>query len=367
MKPSRPSLKRLLSILARFRRRRVLVLGDLMLDHFVRGRVNRLSPEAPVPVVAVDEETHMPGGAGNVCSNLSALGAAVSVFGVLGDDAAGGQLIRDLQARGVDTGGVVLDALRVTTQKCRIVAEHQQVVRFDRETPRVLSAQTQSKLLRKLSEAMSGADAVVVSDYGKGVVTANAVRKALRAAHRARLPVVVDPKVEHFRRYKGVDCITPNLQEAWGGMGLHPSQDEAAIHRLGRRILAALRVRSVLITRAEKGMTLFAANDPGPILPSRTRGAEALDTRAPRARARGAGKIVVDHIPTQAKEVYDVTGAGDTVVSVLSLALASGARLYEAAVLANLAASIVVGKLGTATISADEIKRAVRESGRRRS
>ncbi|MFA5139490.1 MAG: D-glycero-beta-D-manno-heptose-7-phosphate kinase [Elusimicrobiota bacterium] len=333
---SREVLRRLAAIPPKFAGKRILVLGDLMLDQFIRGRVSRLSPEAPVPVVQVSQEAHAPGGAGNVCSNLRALGAQVSVFGVLGEDLAGQNLLSDLQKRGIDVSGLLSSPSRRTTQKCRVVAEHQQVVRFDRETVGGLAAGDASELLRRLKAAVGEAQGLVISDYGKGVVTSAVVQAALRLAHRTRLPVLVDPKVEHFKRYRGVDCITPNLQEAWGGMRLHPSSEEDAIRSLGRKILAALRVRSVLITRGEKGMTLFQAR--GPLV----------------------------HIPTQAKEVYDVTGAGDTVVSVMALSLACQAGLADSAALSNVAAGIVVGKLGTATVSAAEIETALREMGGRR-
>jgi rfaE bifunctional protein kinase chain/domain len=334
----RPAKPRLQKVLARFGAQRVLVLGDLMLDHFVRGKVARISPEAPVPVVQVSTETHAPGGAGNVCSNLSALGAQVTVFSVLGDDIAGNQLLRDLEDRGVNTAGVLLDNSRVTTQKCRVVAEHQQVVRFDRETQRTLAPQNQKKLLIRLKSALATAQALVISDYGKGIVTSGVVQQALQLAHRAGVPVLVDPKVEHFKRYKGVDCMTPNHKEACEGMHLKPSTDDKEIRELGARILKTLRLRSVLITRGEKGMTLFEA---------------------------AGAKPRVHHIPTQAKEVFDVTGAGDTVISVMALALAARAKLPDAALLANIAAGIVVGKLSTATVTAPEIKKGITEWARR--
>ncbi|HAH07073.1 MAG TPA: D-glycero-beta-D-manno-heptose-7-phosphate kinase [Elusimicrobia bacterium] len=325
-----PSAKRLLSIIDRFPGKSVLVLGDLMLDQFIRGKVLRISPEAPVPVVNVREESHLPGGAGNVCCNLAALGAKPAVFGVVGADAAGEHLLEDLAERGVDVGGVRRDASRVTTQKVRVIAEHQQVVRFDREAPGHLSSHTLSLLSEQLAERVKSAHALVISDYGKGVVTPLVVQRAVRAAHRRGIPVVVDPKVEHFHRYKGVDCMTPNTQEAWQGMRTLPPADEPALRALGRRILKALRVRFLLITRGEKGMSLFQHGKP------------------------------VRDIPTQAKEVYDVTGAGDTVTSVMALALASGAAPFEAAVVSNAAAGVVVGKLGTATVSLAELKSAVR-------
>lgn len=326
-----PLTRRLDVLLDRFPKRRILVVGDLMLDQFVRGKVGRISPEAPVPVVAVAEESWMPGGAGNVCCNLAALGASVSLVSAIGTDPAGAQLLSELRARGMDTSPIVSDPGRVTTQKCRIVAEHQQVVRVDRESAQPVGAALQRQLLERLRRAAAQADALVVSDYGKGVVTRAMLRAALRVAHQLGIPVIVDPKVEHFKLYKGVDCITPNAAEAWGGMRLSPKPGEEAVRALGRRIIKTLRLRSLLLTRSEKGMTLFEAS--------------------------GA----VRHIPARAREVYDVTGAGDTVVSVMALALASGARLYEAAVLANAAAGVVVAKLGTATATRAELRAALAE------
>lgn len=328
-----PMTRRLDALLDRFPKRRIAVLGDLMLDQFVRGKVGRISPEAPVPVVQVVEETWMPGGAGNVCCNLASLGASVALVSALGDDDAGRQLLGELRARGMDASGIVHDPARVTTQKCRVVAEHQQVVRFDRETVQALPAPIQRALLANLKAELSRADALLISDYGKGVVTRSMARAALSAAHRLGVPVLVDPKVEHFKLYRGADCITPNTSEAWGGMRLSPKPGEEAVRALGRRILKSLRLKSLLITRSEKGMTLFEAS--------------------------GA----VRHIPARAREVYDVTGAGDTVVSVMALALASKARPYEAALLANAAAGIVVGKLGTAVTTREELRAALREGG----
>ena len=333
--PTRPAPnRRLQHLLDRFPGRRILVVGDIMLDQFLRGKVSRISPEAPVPVVTVTEDSVMPGGAGNVASNLTALGATVSLLSLIGDDAPGRQLIADLRARGMDTGPIVADPSRPTTQKCRIVAEHQQVVRVDRETLDPVPAAVQRTLLSHLAGAVRAADALVISDYGKGVVTRAVVRKALTLAHRHRVPVLVDPKIEHFKLYKGVDCITPNTAEAWGGMRESPKQGEQAVRDLGGRIMKSLRLRSLLITRSEKGMSLFQAGKP------------------------------VRHIPARAREVYDVTGAGDTVISVMALALASKASHFEAAVLANAAAGVVVGKLGTATVTRAEIAAALAEEGR---
>lgn len=318
--------KRLITLVGQFEGKRILVLGDLMLDHFIRGKVNRISPEAPVPVVQVSAESYMPGGAGNVCNNLASLGAIVHPVSLIGTDEASHRLLAALSAQSVRTEHILTDSERPTTQKCRIIAEHQQIVRYDREDTRAITSAIQSRLASMVEALASESDAIIISDYGKGVVAPAVLARALRAARKAGIPITVDPKVEHFKRYRGVDCITPNIHEAWGGMRLLPQDGEDSVRNLGRRILGALRSRSVLITRGEKGMTLFEK-------PSR-----------------------ITHIPAQAREVFDVTGAGDTVISVLTLALGCRASLIEASTLANQAAGIVVGKLGTATVTVEELK-----------
>jgi D-beta-D-heptose 7-phosphate kinase/D-beta-D-heptose 1-phosphate adenosyltransferase len=321
---------RLRAVVDRFSRQRILVVGDLMLDQFIRGGASRLSPEAPVPVIHVRSESFVLGGAGNVAHNLSALGARVEVVGMLGDDPAGRMLRDDLSARRIEVGRVVTDPSRVTSQKCRVIAEHQQVVRFDRETAGLLPAQTQRALLQSLLAALPECDAVILSDYGKGVLFRKLITAAISGARRQGLPVTVDPKVEHFGLYRGVDCITPNTAEAWAGLRRHQQAGQMPLVALGWAIQARLRAKSVLITRGPDGMSLFEAG----------------------------GRLT--HIPTVAQEVFDVTGAGDTVISVLTLGLAAGARIREAAVIANYAAGIVVGKLGTAVCTAPEIKEALR-------
>lgn len=327
-----PERKELLRTIDRFSGRRVLVVGDLMLDQYVRGTVGRISPEAPVPVVRVTGESHVPGGAGNVVNNLAALGSAVSVMGVIGEDAAGSRLLEDFRSRGVNVSGVCVDVERQTTEKCRVVAERQQVVRFDRETAGPLSHATESRLLACLDEALTKADAVILSDYGKGVINPRVLARAIKTARRRGIPVTVDPKPEHFRLYKGVTCVTPNTSEAWACMRRDPKGGQDALVGLGKDILKVLKSESVLITRGPDGMSLF----------------------------ENGAKPRITHIPTQAREVFDVSGAGDTVISTLTLALAAGAPLRRAAALANHAAGIVVAKLGTATTDAKELARAVR-------
>lgn len=321
---------RLRRLVSSFAGRRVLVVGDIMLDHYIRGSVSRISPEAPVPVVRVAQESSLPGGAGNVAVNLADLGASTAVIGVIGHDDAGRYLGELLSRRGVGVSGLIVDQERVTSQKSRVVAERQQVVRYDRETAEPLSAKTEEKLLAALSRAIEGAEAVILSDYGKGVLRPRVLKAAVDWARRFKKPVTVDPKIEHFKLYRGVTCMTPNLQEAWGGMRRDPKAGLPDLERLGGDILKSLRCHSVLITRGPDGMSLFKRN--GGVL----------------------------HIPTRAREVFDVTGAGDTVISALTLALAAGARLEDAASVSNYAAGVVVAKLGTATVSPAELLRALR-------
>ena len=321
---------RLRRLLTRLPKTRVVVVGDLMLDQFIRGDVSRISPEAPVPVVHVRAENLMPGGAGNVALNLASLGACADLVGIVGDDPAGRTLLDNLCAQGIDISHVLVDPERVTSQKCRVIAEHQQVVRYDRETPRPLSALAQDALLRGIKAAISRAQAVILSDYGKGVISPRTLKAAMAAAHARAIPVIVDPKIENFGLYRGADCITPNTVEAWAGMGRVSKPGQEPLDDLGWDILKRLKARSVLITRGPDGMSLFESG----------------------------GRLT--HIPTRAREVYDVTGAGDTVVSVLTLARACRASIRDAAALANYAAGIVVGKLGTASASVAELRKVLR-------
>jgi D-beta-D-heptose 7-phosphate kinase/D-beta-D-heptose 1-phosphate adenosyltransferase len=330
MTTPRAERQELLRTIARFTGRRVLVVGDLMLDQYIRGSVSRISPEAPVPVVRVTGETFIPGGAGNVVSNLAALGARVSVVGVVGEDEAGRRLLEQFRGKGVDVDGVCVDVDRLTTQKCRVVAERQQALRYDRETTGPLSHATETRLLASLAEELPQAEAVILSDYGKGVIGPRLLSRAILGSRRRKIPVTVDPKPEHFRRYKGITCVTPNTAEAWACMHRAPKPGQEALVELGRDILKTLRSRSVLITRGPDGMSLFEAG----------------------------GKVT--HIPTVAREVFDVSGAGDTVISTFTLALAAGAPLLRAAKLSNHAAGIVVAKLGTATTDQKELSGAIR-------
>lgn len=324
-------MKKLAGYIPRFKDRRILIVGDLMLDRFVWGRVSRISPEAPVPVVEVTQETNALGGAGNVAHNITSLGGKAAVVGVIGDDPVAEHMLSELRGKGIDTGNIVTDSKRPTITKTRIIAQHQQVVRVDRELKGEFARGVVERIISEIEEAAPDADAIIISDYGKGVVCKPVLEKTIALAKKHRIPVTVDPKIEHFQNYRKVSCITPNTAEAIAGMRAPEPKSEQDMVELGRKILKTLGSESVLITRGEKGMTLFEKG----------------------------GRIT--HIPTRAKEVYDVTGAGDTVIATFTLALAAGSRFAEAAEISNFAAGIVVGKLGTATTTPGELEKAIKE------
>jgi D-beta-D-heptose 7-phosphate kinase/D-beta-D-heptose 1-phosphate adenosyltransferase len=284
-------------------------------------------------VVEVTDHSDRLGGAANVASNVRALGGESALIGVVGEDAAGDRIRQQAEAAGL--GGRLVSATdgRPTTLKTRIIAHHQQVVRADRERAADVDAATETALLSELAAALPGSGAVIVSDYQKGVVTARLMRRLVALARRAGVPVLVDPKVRHFPRYRGVALVTPNQLEAEQASGIAIRSPES-LAAAGARILRGLRCAAALITRGEHGMSLFRP------------GVEPL------------------HVPALAREVFDVTGAGDTVIATLALALASGASLDEAARLANHAASVVVGKVGTAVASPEEVAAAVAASPR---
>jgi len=317
-------LDSLRSIVGRFRGRRVAVLGDVMVDRYMWGRVDRISPEAPVPVVEVERESMSLGGAGNVAANLSALDAQPALISLRGDDADGSALERALKERGVLAEGLLVDGARPTTVKTRIIAHSQQVVRADRET----RADVQGELFERLSAAiergLESAEALVVSDYGKGVVHPGTLETALGKCRRRGIPVCVDPKESHIDAYRDATILTPNQHEAGYVQGRR-IVDETSLMEVGWGLQRRLNAGAVLITRGPDGMSLFE---------------------------RG-GRYT--SLPTVAREVYDVTGAGDTVVSVVALALASGADLVSACRLANHAAGIVIREVGTATCTTAEL------------
>jgi D-beta-D-heptose 7-phosphate kinase/D-beta-D-heptose 1-phosphate adenosyltransferase len=311
----------------------VWVVGDLMLDEYVWGDVARISPEAPVPVLAVAREEYTLGGAGNVAANLVALGARVTVAGVAGDDRHGRLLRQRFQDLGIDAEGVVVEPERPTTRKTRIVAARQQVLRIDREISRPVGSETVAAILRRIEDGIASAGAVLVSDYGKGLLTRELLGGVMAAARRRGKPVLVDPKGDDYRRYAGATLITPNRKEAAQAAGI-AIVDEASLHRAAAILHERSGVDRLVVTCGPEGMVLFEKG------------------RMPRA------------IRSEARQVFDVSGAGDTVIAVLGLALAAGADWIEAAGLANAAAGIVVGKVGTATVSRKELALAVGPAGR---
>jgi D-glycero-beta-D-manno-heptose-7-phosphate kinase len=315
-------------LLRAMRTKRVLVVGDAMLDEFLWGRVARISPEAPVPVVEITSESFHLGGAANVAANVRSLGGQAVVAGVVGADLAGEKLRQALAASGVEDALTVADGGRPTTLKTRIVAHHQQVVRADREDAEDIEGALEAALLESVRRVLPHAHAVVVSDYQKGVVTPGVMKAVRGLARRRGVPLLVDPKVGHFPLYRGVTLVKPNQSAAERATGLR-IRDEASLRAAGERILKMLRCTAALITRGEQGLSLFQAGRP----PA--------------------------HVATAAREVFDVTGAGDTVMAALALALAAGASLEEGARLANCAAGVVVGKLGTATAEPAEVLDAI--------
>jgi D-beta-D-heptose 7-phosphate kinase/D-beta-D-heptose 1-phosphate adenosyltransferase len=314
-----------------FQNSRVVVLGDLMLDRFIWGSVSRISPEAPVPVVEIKTESTCLGGAANVAFNIRSLGGIPIPIGVLGDDLEGSRLREEFRALGSPTGGLVVDKGRPTSVKTRIIAHHQQVCRADREDRTPIPPAVLARIAGRFKAALPSAEAVIVSDYAKGLVSPILLRKTLPLAKAARKIVCVDPKITDFTVYRPATVITPNTSEAERASGIKVS-GTADLVRAGKKILEESGIEHVLITRGEEGMALFE---------------------------RGSA---VTHIPTVAREVFDVTGAGDTVISTLALSLVAGLSILQAAVLSNIAAGIVVGKLGTASATPDELITAIRDT-----
>lgn len=316
---------RVAGLLKRFRETRILVIGDLMLDEFVWGSVDRISPEAPVPVVWVERESVMPGGAANVAGNIRALGGEVELLGVVGEDEVGHRLLQEVEQQGISTEWIVTDPKRPTTSKSRVIAHHQQVVRIDREGLERVGGPALESVLRAAQALIPRADGIVIEDYGKGLIQPTLLKAVIRLARRQGKIVTVDPKEEHIASYRGVTALTPNKREASLAAGI-PIRDETTLRQAAEKILRKLKPEVLLVTLGEEGMYLFSR-----------------DGRKP---AR---------IPTVAREVFDVSGAGDTVIAVFTLARAGGASFLEAAALANAAAGVVVGKVGTATCSPEEL------------
>lgn len=312
----------------KFKELQVLVIGDLMLDEYLWGTVDRISPEAPVPVVAVEKMSHTLGGAGNVINNLSAMGATVFAMGAVGAGPAGRDVLKKLEALGVDVTGVISEPERPTTRKTRIIAASQQMLRIDREVRYQISAQTLDKLTQIIAGYMNKMDLVIISDYDKGLVTRELVASIVDIAKKSGVMTLADPKSMDFSKYMGVTVLTPNKKEAAlaAGMQIETPEDMDAA---AAKIMAQAGLEKLLITCGKAGMVLYEIGKPAVTIESK------------------------------ARQVFDVSGAGDTVISLLGLGLASGATFKSAAGLANLAAGIVVAKVGTATASIDELKQCV--------
>lgn len=315
-------------ILAQFPQRKILVLGDIMVDEYIWGIVSRISPEAPVPVVEVEDENIRLGGAANVVANIRALRGQADLVGVAGGDSMAERLLHEIEQIGVKLDGIVVDRSRKTTIKTRVVAGSQHVVRFDRESTEDLDDGLGGRIQELVQDRLDHVDALVISDYGKGVINARLLEVVVPLARARGVVTVVDPKINHFDLYRQVSVLTPNHREAMAAWG-RPIRGEADVAAAGRHLLDRLKVQAVLVTRGERGMSLYEGN----------------------------GRV--SQIPAVAKEVFDVTGAGDTVVGSMALALASRATMVEAAQVANHAAGVVVGKRGTATVSLAELKRSL--------
>ena len=332
-------IKNFRAIINRFAKARVLVIGDLILDEYVWGNVERISPEAPVPVVWAQRRTHVPGGAANVAHNIRSLGGKVALAGVTGDDRNTRLLLAGLKEKGIGSSGIFREKGRHTTVKTRIIAGHQQVVRVDWEHTHPLSGALNRRIIGFIRKNISAFDAIIIEDYGKGVINIQLLESLIFLAREHKKIITVDPKEDHFQYYRGVTAITPNrreLENAIRNLKLRDTRNllkiesdrlfsDRDIDLALRQILKYLELESLLVTLGEQGMKLLQAD----------------------------GELT--HIPMVAQEVFDVSGAGDTVIATFTLALAAGADFLEAATIANYAAGIVVGKVGTATTDRKEL------------
>ncbi|GJM43859.1 MAG: RfaE bifunctional protein, domain I [Gemmatimonadota bacterium] len=328
MKPPLLSPEEFRDLSRHFPDRSVLVVGDLMLDEYVWGEAGRISPEAPVPVVDVQRESLRLGGAANVARNIVSLGGRVELLALVGQDDYADSLRNLLDEEGIGSTGLVADPDRPTTRKTRIVASRQQVVRVDRESRAPLKGALRQNFIDRMVAAMEGAGGLVVSDYGKGVVDRDLMEVIAAEARDRDLFVAVDPKESHFYQYRNISVVTPNVHEASRATRIE-IRDDASLEQAGRKLLAELQSEAVLITRGPDGMSLFRPDQ------------------------------ATTHIPVMAREVYDVTGAGDTVIATFTLARSAGATLEQAAVLSNAAAAVVVGEIGTAAVTPRELEMAI--------
>ncbi|MDA8272458.1 MAG: D-glycero-beta-D-manno-heptose-7-phosphate kinase [Deltaproteobacteria bacterium] len=320
----------LLNIVKRFHKARILVIGDIMVDHFVYGTVDRISPEAPVPVVQVESEKLMPGGAANVVNNVSKLGAKVYVAGVVGNDYNGNILKRMVDKETVNSEGILtLDNFQ-TIIKTRVIAHNQQIVRFDKENNGKFSGGVYKALISGIKKIADDIDAVIISDYGKGLIEKKFFSTVVNFLREKGKFISLDPKVENFKFYKNISILTPNINEAFGGSGIK-IKDEKTLIKASKMIFKKVKSDYLLITRGESGMSLFYPDNK------------------------------FEHLKARAKDVYDVTGAGDTVISTLTVAKSVGAGIFEACYIANAAASIAVSQLGTYAVGVEELMKVLSE------
>ncbi len=315
--------------ISKFDQTHLLVIGDLMIDEYVRGEVDRISPEAPVQVVAVKNQEYTLGGSGNVVNNLMNLGASVSVLGVTGKGSDGRLLLNKLEALGADSQGIIQEPGRHTTKKTRIIAEHQQVLRIDRETKKEISAQTFKSIIKHAERIIPDVDVILISDYGKGLINRSMIKSLVQIAKKHNKTTIADPKGLDFTKYAGVNLLTPNKKEASLASGMEIT-DARTLAEAGQILLDKSGIDKLLITCGKDGMVLFEKD------------------RKP------------SKMGTQAREVYDVSGAGDTVIAVLGISIAAGLSFTKAVALANTAAGIVVGKVGTASVTQKELLQALK-------
>ena len=314
---------RLIKLINKFNKSKILIIGDIILDEYITGDVSRISPEAPVPIVEARDKWFSLGGSGNVADNLAELGCHVTIAGLIGNDFSGMNLKNMLKKRQISSTGLFVDNNRPTILKTRIIARNQQVVRVDTESKKKINDAPLKKIQEFIYKNQNSIDAIILSDYGKGVVIPEIIEQALLIKKKNKIPVIVDPKIEHFMNYKDITIMTPNKKEAAEGIKI-PITDEKSLYKAGRQIQKDLNLEALLITRSEEGMSLFFGSK-------------------------------IFNIPTEATEVFDVTGAGDTVVSVLSLCLSLGADFTDAAILANIAAGEVVKEIGTTAIKKEKL------------
>ena len=322
-----------LSYIDRFSSVNIMVIGDLILDEYIFTEVNRISPEAPVQVCLIKNKKKLLGGSANVANNIISFGGKCIPIGIVGDDKNGKELLNLLEKKGMPIEGITIEHKRPTTTKSRIIAHNQQLLRLDNEDTSRLGKEVKKKILFSIEEFASQVQAIILEDYGKGVICKEVIQKSIEISKKYNLPIIVDPKIENFRLYRDITLMTPNNFEASYGSGIK-IKDKKSLIKAGKKLIEKLNMKALLITQGSEGMTLFT--DKGE-------------------------KIV--HIPTVAKEVYDVTGAGDTVVALMGMVLSLNSEdFYRASIIANAAAGIVVGKIGTATVSPEELKKTLKEN-----